>query len=239
MSVDAVFTYLKNSKWEKGCDYDDLMALWATLFKGDLKSVPSISYQRMNFSEKQFVLLDEVSKIPVNERNRYVVLSFVKEMHLNPFYNNPLGKLESLKDFYAFASPDFSVFPNVNTAFNETSIIKNRMFCNFAQRSDNLCIYTLSWTDESSFHVAMDNVERGSVIAVSADRVTEQSEKMFSRGYECAINKIAPETVIWYGKRLPCSLIYDPEKMIFVESRMRAQETLSRRKSLQLSVTFG
>lgn len=169
------------------------------------EGIPSIRKQKIDFANKKFVLINEVSKIPIEQRKNYILLFFAEDKYFNAFYTDLNSKrLSFLQSFYAICGLDFSTFPSLDEDENRAAIKRNRRFCTFCQRNDILCIYNIVWSSSRDFNLAFSRVEMGSTIIVSTYRIGDSKDCLFELGYHELKRIIQPEVILCYGKPQSC-----------------------------------
>ncbi len=52
------------------------------------KSLPLLRRQKIELAGKRFVLIDEISKVPKEERRNYILLFFTEDRNFNAFYTD-------------------------------------------------------------------------------------------------------------------------------------------------------
>jgi len=167
--------------------------------------IPWIRKQRIDFFGKKFVLINEISKIPLNERKNYILLFYTRDSDFNAFYKNlTQERLEILQGFYAIFGLDFSTHPDGDHDENVVAIKKNRRFCTFCQHYDILCIYNVVWSSKTDYKLAFSQVEKGSVIAISTYRISNPDDELFRDEYKVMKRKIKPGLILCYGKLQAC-----------------------------------
>lgn len=62
-------------------------------------------------------------------------------------------------------------------------------------------IPTISWGEESSFSWCFDGEPKNSVVAVSSvgTQGNMESRKLFKNGYQVMVERLKPDTIIFYG----------------------------------------
>lgn len=169
-------------------------------------SPPPIFAQSIDL-HKNFVIINEISKIPKEKRRNYILLFYSDEKFFNAYYtrlqSNP-RYLATLEGFYAVSGLDFSTYPNIDESVNIESIKKNCRFCTYCQKNDILCIYNAVWTSQKTFHVAFDNIQADATIILSTYRIKSDHDEVFETGYEYLKTRCKPKTIICYGKPQLC-----------------------------------
>lgn len=169
------------------------------------KGIPWIRKQRIDFHGKKFVLINEISKIPLNERKNYILLFYTRDSDFNAFYKDlTQERLEILQGFYAIVGLDFSTHPDGDQDENVVAIKKNRRFCTFCQQQDILCIYNVVWSSKDDYKLSFSNVEKGAVVALSTYRISDPNDKLFRDGYEPMKRRIRPSVILCYGNLQAC-----------------------------------
>ena len=167
--------------------------------------IPLIRKQRIDIRGKKFVLINEISKIPLDERKNYILLFYTRDCDFNAYYTDlTQERLEFLQGFYAIVSLDFSTHPDGDQDENVVAIKRNRRFCTFCQYHDILCIYNVVWSSTTDYKLAFSQVEKGSIIAVSTYRISNSDDELFRNGYKVMKQRIKPSLILCYGKPQAC-----------------------------------
>lgn len=175
------------------------IAKWGLLFHK--QKYPRIYKQKIDLRGKKFVLINEISKIPHEERKNYILLFYADEKHFNAYYANLNEKrIKTLQEFYAICGLDFSTYPGLDEDENIVAIKRIRKFCSFCQQHDILCIYNIVWTSKESYKVAFSNVEKGSVVIISTYRLQDNDDEVFRKGYPKMKRSMRPSIILCYGK---------------------------------------
>ena len=114
-------------------------------------------------------------------------------------YNNPEKKIETLKQFKAVFTPDFSMFMEMPIALQLFSTFKNRWVGAYLQEQGISVIPTVRWGDLTSFNFCFDGIEKGSIVAVSTIGIKKEKSH-FMLGYNEMLSRIKPSKIICYGK---------------------------------------
>lgn len=176
------------------------IAKWGLLFQKE--KYPKISRQKIELRGKKFVLINEISKIPQEERKKnYILLFFAEEKHFNAFYADLDDKrMKLLQEFYAICGLDFSTYLGLDEDENIVAIKRIRKFCSFCQQHDILCIYNIVWTDQNSYKTAFSNVENGCVVIISTYRLQNKDDEIFRKGYSKMKQILKPSIILCYGE---------------------------------------
>jgi len=169
------------------------------------KGIPWIRKQKIDLHDKKFVLINEASKIPLEERENYILLFFADDKFFNAIYSDfNQERLAFLQSFYAVCGLDFSTYPDADSDENRAAIKKNRRFCTFCQQHDILCIYNIVWSSPDDYDLAFSNIEEGAIVIVSTYRISESDSTLFREGYEEFRKRSNPGQILCYGKPQPC-----------------------------------
>ena len=182
-------------------------AVWWEQIASFKNSIPKIYSQSISLTGKKFVLINEICTVPREQRKDYILLFYSDDETFQKYYyhlNTNKTLLPFLQDFYAVFGLDFSTFPNIDENYNIEAIKKNRRFCVYLQLNDCLCIYNIVWTGKKTYSLAFDNIEKGSVVAISTYRLTDSCMKIFEEGYFELKKRISPRKILCYGKTVPC-----------------------------------
>ncbi|MDE6766673.1 MAG: DUF4417 domain-containing protein, partial [Eubacterium sp.] len=153
---------------------------------------------------KQEISLENVKLIgydKVNQSDDYekIVHFFLDDYRFESIYNNPEKKLETLRQYKAVLTPDFSMFVEMPIALQLFSTFKNRWVGAYLQAQGLNVIPTVRWGDLTSFNFCFDAIEKGSIVAVSTIGVKKEKSH-FMLGYNEMLSRIKPSKVICYGK---------------------------------------
>lgn len=171
---------------------------WGMAIK-DLGNPPMFYKQSFDTENKQFVPFDELkSRIKNTHKKDIISHFFIQDNKQVCFISNPAVHKDILNSVYATCSPDFSVFLNVYPQFNNATILLNRLIASSFQQQDRFVILTLSWGNADTYNVAFDNIQRGSIVAVSTLGINDQ--QCFRLGFTEMIKRVSPQKICWYYK---------------------------------------
>jgi len=164
----------------------------------------SVGMFKLPLVKKQEISLEDVKLIgydKINQSKDYdsIVHFFLDDYRFESIYNNPEKKLETLKQYKAVMTPDFSMFTEMPIALQLFSTFKNRWVGAYLQEQRIRVIPTVRWGDLTSFNFCFDGIEKGSAIAVSTLGVRNEKSH-FMLGYNEMLSRIKPSKVICYGK---------------------------------------
>ena len=183
---------------------------------------PLFRKQYIDLKDKIFIPIDDLGllKLSKSPENEVIVHQFVKDSRQNKFVINETPPLDLFQKVYAVTSSDLSV-DSVNSydIFNLGNILKARINAFRLQTEfDLIVILTLIWGEESTFKYAFENIEKGSVVAVSSQAI--ENIEIFRKGFIHAIKLIEPKNICWYGKVFDwVSDYYNTSKIIQMQTR--------------------
>lgn len=164
----------------------------------------SVGMFKLPLVKKQEISLEDVKLIgydKINQSKDYdsIVHFFLDDYRFESIYNNPEKKLETLKQYKAVLTPDFSMFTEMPIALQLFSTFKNRWVGAYLQEQGIRVIPTVRWGDLTSFNFCFDGIEKGSAVAVSTLGVRNEKSH-FMLGYNEMLSRIKPSKIICYGK---------------------------------------
>lgn len=159
-------------------------------------SLPLVKKQEISLEAVKLIGYDKINQSKDYEK---IVHFFLDDYRFESVYNNPEKKIETLKQYKAVLTPDFSMFTEMPIALQLFSTFKNRWVGAYLQEQGISVIPTVRWGDLTSFNFCFDGVEKGSIVAVSTVGVRNEKSH-FMLGYNEMLNRIKPSEIICYGK---------------------------------------
>ena len=164
----------------------------------------SVGMFKLPLVKKQEISLEDVKLIgydKINQSDDYksIVHFFLDDYRFESIYNNPEKNLETLKQYKAVLTPDFSMFVEMPIALQLFSTFKNRWVGAYLQEQGISVIPTVRWGDLTSFNFCFDGIEKGSIVAVSTIGIKKEKSH-FMLGYNEMLSRIKPSRIICYGK---------------------------------------
>lgn len=138
-------------------------------------------------------------KVNQSEDYEKIVHFYLDDYRFESIYNNPEKKIETLKQYKAVLTPDFSMFVEMPVALQLFSTFKNRWVGAYLQEQGICVIPTVRWGDLTSFNFCFDGIEKGSIVAVSTIGIKKEKSH-FMLGYNEMLSRIKPSKIICYGK---------------------------------------
>lgn len=130
---------------------------------------------------------------------------FVDDYQFNRLWTNPDTYLERLKRFQAVCTPDFSTYTDYPLALQIYNHYRKHWLGAYWQLNGIPVIPSISWSDEKSFDWCFDGEPVGGTVAVSSVGTQKNAElrRLFMLGYDAMLERLQPETIIFYGKCPP------------------------------------
>ena len=135
------------------------------------------------------------------ERSKKGLHFFVDDYQFERLWKNPDQYLPMLQQFRCVMTPDFSLYTDFPKAVQIYNHYRKHWIGAYLQEHGVTVIPTVGWSDESSYEWCFDGEPVGSTVAVSSvgTQRSEESQKLFARGYQEMVRRLKPETVIFYG----------------------------------------
>lgn len=127
---------------------------------------------------------------------------FVDDYQFTRYWNRPDEYIQMLSKFRAVCSPDFSTYTGMPLAMQIYNHYRKHWLAAYWQ-AHGLTVYpTISWSDEQSYDWCFDGEPVGGVVAVSSvgTQNSKEAKRLFLKGYEEMMKRLAPLFVIFYGK---------------------------------------
>lgn len=139
---------------------------------------------------------------------------YVDDYQFERVWNDPEMYCEKLAAFDYVLTPDFSLYLDMPMAMKIWNVYRSRLIGQICQDLGAKVIPTLSWAEEATFQFCFDGIEPGGVVSVSTIGVKQDEEatKVWTRGMDEAIKRLAPSCVLVYGGdigyKFPCKAVY-------------------------------
>lgn len=158
--------------------------------------LPLVRKQEISLEDVKLIGYDKINQSNESEK---IVHFFLDDYRFESIYNNPEKKIETLKQYKAVMTPDFSMFTEMPIALQLFGTFKNRWVGAYLQEQGVNVIPTVRWGDLTSFNFCFDGIEKGSIVAVSTLGVRKEKSH-FMLGYNEMLSRIKPSKIICYGK---------------------------------------
>jgi hypothetical protein len=126
---------------------------------------------------------------------------FIDDYQFERLWREPEKYINLIGEFKSIMTPDFSLytdFPKALQIYNHY----RKMWCGaYWQALGFNVIPTVAWSDENSFEWCFDGMPTHSTVAISSvgTQANENSKELFLKGWNEAMKRLQPETVIFYG----------------------------------------
>ncbi|MBO5449399.1 MAG: DUF4417 domain-containing protein [Ruminococcus sp.] len=126
---------------------------------------------------------------------------FLDDYQFTRVWNNPTNYIELLKQFRIVLTPDFSLYSDFPRAMQIYNHYRKHWLGAYWESNCIKVIPTICWSDESSFEWCFEGEPVGSIVAVSSvgTQQNKNSKRAFLLGYEKMLERLQPETIIFYG----------------------------------------
>lgn len=137
-----------------------------------------------------------------SKQNNCGVHFFLDDYQFQRLWNTPDRYIESLQKFSCVLSPDFSLYTDYPTALQIYNHYRKHWIGAYLQLYGIEVIPTICWSDEKSFEWCFDGEPLGGTVAVSSvgTQNRTESKELFLKGYKEMIERLQPETIIFYGR---------------------------------------
>lgn len=111
--------------------------------------------------------------------------------------------VERLARFACVLTPDFSLYLDMPYPPKINNVWRSRQIGALLQAAGATVVPTLQWAERASFDYCFDGLPVGSVVSISTVGVMRNSlsRKVFLEGFDAAMERLAPSTVLLYGSR--------------------------------------
>lgn len=147
--------------------------------------------------------LDNIELIGYDKLNEgqtdKIVHFFLDDYKFEVLWKEPEPRINTLKEYRAVMSPQFSVYTEMPVAVQIFQIFKSRWCGAYFQSRGLKVIPSLVWGEADTFWFCFNGIDEGSVVAVST--VGMRTEKqLFMAGYNEMLHRIKPTAIICYGE---------------------------------------
>lgn len=171
----------------------------------DMKSFSGVGkYDIPVIKPEPFVRIEYVSfnycKTAKNPEDKGVHF-FIDDYQFDRLWYNLKRYVPLLSRFSAIMTPDFSLFTDWPVAIQIMNHYRKHFIGAYLQRQGIMVYPTIGWSDERSYDWCFDGEPVGATVCVSSvgTQKNKESKRLFLSGYEAMIDKLKPETVIFYG----------------------------------------
>lgn len=173
-------------------------------------SIPVIPKTDINLTSDRNLRLIGFDKVKNGKDNHYkrMVHFFLYDYEFESIWENPEKYVETLKQYEAVLTPDFSMYIEMNPVMQLYNTFRNRWVGAFLHEKGIKVIPTVNWGLENTYDFCFNGIEKGSVVAVSTYMVSEHGnhsdqKEFFMKGYNEMLKRIEPELIICYHEPFP------------------------------------
>ena len=127
---------------------------------------------------------------------------FLDDYQFDRVWRNWKRYSELLAQYEAVMTPDFSMFTDWPKAVQIWNHYRKH-FVGAYMQSLGIRVYpTICWSDESSYDWCFDGEPEGGCVAVSSvgTQKNDDDKRLFKKGFDAMMERLQPETVIFYGE---------------------------------------
>lgn len=126
---------------------------------------------------------------------------FVDDYQFERVWRNPDSYTDLLSKFQIIMTPDFSLYTDYPLPIQIYNHYRKHWLGAFWQSLGMQVIPTIAWSDEKSFDWCFDGTPTHSTVAVSSvgTQKSKHTQRLFLDGWHRMIERLQPETVIFYG----------------------------------------
>lgn len=137
-----------------------------------------------------------------NDRSNRGVHFFLDDYQFNRLWNDIDRYVDMLSQFKHIMSPDFSTYTDFPKAIQIYNHYRKHWVGAYLQEYGIDVIPTISWSTPDSFEWCFDGEPVGGVVAVSSVGAANSKAKkgLFLFGYNAMMERLQPETILFYGK---------------------------------------
>lgn len=127
---------------------------------------------------------------------------FIDDYQFNRLWNAPDRYIDMLSEFDCVMSPDFSTYTDFPKSIQIYNHYRKHWVGAYLQMHGIDVIPTISWSNNESFERCFDGEPINGVVAVSSVGCmnSKKRKELFMAGYREMINRLHPETIIFYGQ---------------------------------------
>jgi len=120
-------------------------------------------------------------------------------------WRSPEQYVNLLSDFQVVMTPDFSLYTDWPKAIQIYNHYRKHWLGAYWQSLGLNVIPTIAWSDSDSFNWCFDGTPKGATVAVSSvgTQARPETKRLFLAGWHEMIDRLQPETVVFYGNVPP------------------------------------
>lgn len=138
------------------------------------------------------------------DRGNKGVHFFIDDYQFNRLWTNIDRYVDMLSQFRYVMTPDFSTYTDFPKAIQIYNHYRKHWVGAYLQEAGIEVIPTISWSTPDSFNWCFDGEPTQSAVAVSSVGATNSRAKkeLFLAGYNAMMERLHPDTILFYGKVL-------------------------------------
>lgn len=137
-----------------------------------------------------------------SNRHDKAVHFFIDDYQFERLWRDVNRYTEMLSQFKYVMTPDFSTYTDFPKAIQIYNHYRKHWVGRYLQDYGCKVIPTISWSDKESFEWCFDGEPKGGTVAVSSVGCSKnkQAKELFLNGYNEMIERLHPESIIFYGE---------------------------------------
>lgn len=126
---------------------------------------------------------------------------FLDDYQFERVWREPMAYIDLLAQYQCVMTPDFSLYMDYPKALQIYNHWRKHWLGALWQAFGISVIPTIAWSDKDSYKWCFDGIPKNSTIAVSSvgTQNNKQSKTAFLDGWFECVDRLAPETIIFYG----------------------------------------
>ncbi len=168
------------------CKYDNL----------NMPIIKKVNVNSVDWENLKVIGVQNAS--PHNSNKNTLVIMFNYDKKLMALWNNPLKKIGLFQGFAAVATPDFSIYPNMNENEIRHNVYMARWLGVTWQNYNCTVLPTIGWATPDTFDICFSGLEYGSIVVISTLGCKGNTDA-FLAGFKELKSRINPPLYIVFG----------------------------------------
>jgi hypothetical protein len=189
----------------KGLSEEEKLKILRPIIGGcemDINGFPIINKSEYREKDWNNIRITGLQNASAQMDNRNVVLSmFSYDYKLLSLWNNPLKKVGLFQTFYAVATPDFSICPNMNINDIRHNVYMSRWLGKTWQNYGCRIFPTIGWALPDTYDIVFGGVEKGGIVIIST-LGCHNNKDIFLQGFNEMKKRLEPSLIIVYGNMI-------------------------------------
>lgn len=129
---------------------------------------------------------------------------FLDDYRFEWAWSDPMRYIEMLRRFACVFTPDFSCYVDMPLPMQRWNVYRGRAVGRIWQKAGLNVIPTITFGFEDSYEFCFDGLPKHSTLAISTVGLANSTDgiELFLSGVEAAIERLCPNVLLAYGKRL-------------------------------------